>query len=78
MLRSRRHLTHKLILWRTFLDLLFDNLRREFEAVCQQTERRARSEQLQTLNQPFRRFRAYETETDWIEATLDAASRKAR
>jgi hypothetical protein len=57
------------------LDLLFDNLRREFEAVCHQTERRARSEQLQTLNQLFRRFRAYQTETDWIEATLDAAAR---
>jgi hypothetical protein len=59
------------------LDLLFDNLRREFEAICQQTARRARAEQLQTLNQLFRRFRAYQTESDWVQVTLDAASRYA-
>jgi len=56
------------------LDLLFDNLRRDLDAICQQTARRARAEQLQQLNQLFRRFRAYQTESDWVQATLDAAS----
>jgi hypothetical protein len=56
------------------LDLLFDNLRQEFDAICRQTEHRARAEQLQQLNQLFRRFRAYQTEADWVQATLDAAS----
>jgi len=57
------------------LDLLLDNLRRDVDAICQQTARRARAEQLQQLNQIFRRFRAYQTETDWVHATLDAAGR---
>jgi hypothetical protein len=34
----------------------------------------ARAEQLQKLNQLFRRFRAYQTETDWVQTTLDAAA----
>ncbi len=57
------------------LDLLFDNLRRDFDAICQQTARRARAEQLQHLNQVFRRFRAYQNESDWVAATVEAAGR---
>jgi len=57
------------------LDLLLDNLRRDFDAVCQQTARRARAEQLQQINQLVRRFRAYQSESDWVQATLDAAAR---
>jgi hypothetical protein len=56
------------------LDPSLDNLRREFDAACQQSAFQARSEQLRTLNQVFRRFRTYQSESDWVHTMLDAAS----
>ena len=56
------------------LDPFVDNLRREFDSACQQSAAQARSQQLQALNQLFRRFRSYQTEGDWIHTLLDAAS----
>jgi hypothetical protein len=56
------------------LNSAFDNLRHEFDAGCTYAANRARAELLQTLNQIFRRFRGYQSEGDWVQTTLDAAS----
>ena len=56
------------------LDSTFDTLRREFDAACADSATRARADLLQVLNRLFRRFRSYETESDWVQTTLDAAS----
>ncbi len=59
------------------LDPVFESLRREFDSGCRQAETRANAAQLQTLNQLFRRFRAYQTEAEWIQITVEAASNYA-
>lgn len=56
------------------LESAFDSLRRDFDAGCNQAAERARGELLQSLNQVFRRFRSYESEGDWVQTTIDAAS----
>jgi len=52
----------------------FDHLRRDFETGCIAAASRSRKDLFQTLNQLFRRFRNYQTESDWVQTTLDAAS----
>ncbi len=60
------------------LDPSFDAVRRVFDDACAQSAMRARAEQLQALNQVFRRFRGYQTESDWLQALLDAATPYAK
>lgn len=56
------------------LDPVLDSLRREFDTECLRTAKQARADLLQTLNQVFRRIRTYQSESDWVQTTLDAAA----
>jgi hypothetical protein len=60
------------------LDSALDGLRSQFDAGCAQASGQARVELLRTLNQLFRRFRAYRSESDWVRITLDGAASYAQ
>ncbi len=60
------------------LDPVFEILRRDFDAGSLTAAAAARAELLQTLNQLLRRFRGYQTESDWVQTLLDAAQPFAR
>ena len=57
------------------LDDAWDTIKREFDSACSQTARAARCQITNELNQVFRRLRHYQSESEWISAVLDAASR---
>jgi hypothetical protein len=48
-------------------------LKREFDLACDKAAERAESDLLHRLNQLLRRFRSYQTETEWLQVLLDGA-----
>lgn len=58
--------------------LLWENIRRELDVACAESSRAARAQLTHELNQLQRRFRQYETEAEWADILLDAASRFAK
>ncbi len=48
-------------------------MKREFDLACDKAAERAETDLLHRLNQLLRRFRSYQTETEWLQALLDGA-----
>jgi hypothetical protein len=55
------------------LEPAWEALKREFEAACLQSERHAQTQLIHQLNSLLRRFRQYETESEWVRLVLDGA-----
>ena len=51
----------------------WDELKREFNAACQQSAQSARVQIAHELNQLLRRFRQYEKEADWVRLVMEGA-----
>ncbi len=58
--------------------LSWENIRRELDTACAESSRVARAQLAHEFNQLQRRFRQYETEAEWADILLDAASRFAK
>jgi hypothetical protein len=56
------------------LDAAFEGVRREFDAAAVKASAGARAEVAKTLNEIFRRFRTYQSESDWVQTLLDGAA----
>jgi hypothetical protein len=56
----------------------WDELKREFNAACQQSAQSARVQTAHELNQLLRRFRQYEKEADWVRLVMEGAGNYAR
>jgi hypothetical protein len=57
------------------LDDACESIKREYTAACSQAARAARTQVTNELNQILRRLRNYKTESEWLSAVLDGASR---
>lgn len=57
------------------LDEAYERIKQEYTAACSQAARAARSQVTNELNQVFRRLRNYKTESEWVSAVVDGASR---
>lgn len=60
------------------LDTLWEDIKREFSAACNQSAQAGRAEVFYELNQVLRRFRQYEGEADWVRLVIESASAFAR
>ena len=56
----------------------WDELKREFNAACQQSAQSARMQIAHEMNQLLRRFRQYEKEADWVGLVMEGAGNYAR
>jgi hypothetical protein len=56
----------------------WDELKREFNAACQQSAQSARVQIAHEMNQLLRRFRQYENEADWVRLVMEGAGNYAR
>lgn len=56
------------------LEPAWENLKSEFESGCSDAKRTSRAELTHELNQLMRRFRQYQTESEWANTLLDAAA----
>lgn len=57
------------------LDEVCERIKQECNAACTQAARAARSQVTNELNQVLRRLRNYKTESEWVSALVDGASR---
>ncbi len=57
------------------LDDACERIKQEYTAACSQAARAARSQVTNELNQVLRRLRSYKTESEWVSAVVDGASR---
>jgi len=56
----------------------WDDVKHQFDAACLQSAREARVQLVSEFNLLLRRFRQYETETEWVRLILDGARPFAR